>query len=62
MKNHPYRRSSATAALAAVAVTAVLVGSLVESFEPTQLLQISREAGSDQIASLRHRDESPGLV
>ena len=44
MKTNQYRSHSVAAALAATIVTTVLVGSLVESFEPAQLIQFDRDA------------------
>jgi len=50
MKTNPYRSHSVTAALAAAVVTTVLVSSLVESFEPAQLIRFERDAAGDLIA------------
>jgi hypothetical protein len=44
MKTNQYRSHSIAAALAATFVTTVLVSSLVESFEPAQLLRIEGPA------------------
>ncbi len=55
MKTNPYRSHSVAAALAATIVTTVLVGTLVESFEPAQLLQFERDATGDQIVALERR-------
>jgi hypothetical protein len=50
MKTNQYRSHSVAAALAATIVTTVLVGSLVESFEPAQLIQFDRDETGDLIA------------
>ena len=50
MKTNQYRSHSITAALAAAFVTTVLVSSLVESFEPAQLLRIEGKASETVIA------------
>jgi hypothetical protein len=50
MKTNPYRSHSVTASLAAAIVTTALVASLVEAFEPAQLIQIDRAANGDLIA------------
>jgi len=50
MKSNQYRSHSVAAALAATIVTTVLVGSLVESFEPAQLIQFDRDETGDLIA------------
>ncbi len=50
MKTNQYRSHSIAAALAATFVTTVLVSSLVESFEPGQLLQIEGDAAETVIA------------
>ncbi len=55
MKTNQYRSHSIAAALAATFVTTVLVSSLVESFEPAQLLQIEGEAAPRS----RHRPGPP---
>ncbi len=53
MKTNQYRRHTIAAALAATFVTTVLVSSLVESFEPSQLLRIEGE--SDTVIALDRR-------
>ena len=55
MKTNQYRSHSIAAALAATFVTTVLVSSLVESFEPTQLLQIEGEAAPEAVIALERR-------
>ena len=50
MKTNQYRSHSIAAALAATFVTTVLVSSLVESFEPAQLLRIEGQASETVIA------------
>ncbi len=55
MKTNPYRSHSTAAALAATIVTTVLVGSLVESFEPARLLQFERNSSADQVIALERR-------
>lgn len=58
MKTNQYRSHSVAAALAATIVTTVLVGTLVESFEPAQLIQFDRDATGDQIVALERRSPS----
>jgi hypothetical protein len=58
MKTNPYRSHSVAAALAATIVTTVLVGSLVESFEPAQLIQFDRDPAGDLIVALERRTPS----
>jgi hypothetical protein len=58
MKSNQYRSHSVAAALAATIVTTALVGTLVESFEPAQLLQFDRDAAGDQIVALERRAPS----
>ncbi len=55
MKTNQYRSHSIAAALAATLVTTVLVSSLVESFEPAQLLRIEGEGASDTVIALDRR-------
>jgi hypothetical protein len=50
MKTNQYRSHSIAAALAATFVTTVLVSSLVESFEPAQLLRLEGKASETVIA------------
>ena len=50
MKTNQYRSHSIAAALAATFVTTVLVSSLVESFEPAQLLRIDGQPSETVIA------------
>ena len=50
MKTNQYRSHSIAAALAATFVTTVLVSSLVESFEPAQLLRLEGQASETVIA------------
>jgi hypothetical protein len=59
MKTNQYRSHSIAAALAATFVTTVLVSSLVESFEPAQLLGIGGKAGETVIALDRRPATSP---
>ena len=57
MKTNPYRSHSVAAAVAAAVVTTVLCASLVASFEPEQLYQLSNAANADQtIAQARRGD------
>ena len=58
MKTNPYRSHSIAAALAATFVTTVLLGSLVESFEPAQLIQLAGKANGDLIVALERRSPS----
>ena len=50
MKTNQYRRHSVAAAVAATIISAVLVSSLVESFEPAQLLRLEGKASETVIA------------
>lgn len=45
-------------AIAAAAITTVLVSSLVESFDPMQLLRLQEDTGSTQIAAVDSRKEA----
>jgi len=58
MKTNQYRSHSVAAALAATIVTTALVGTLVESFEPAQLIQFDRKAAGDQTIALVRRAPS----
>jgi hypothetical protein len=58
MKSNQSRSHSVAAALAATSDTTALVGTLVESFEPAQLLQFDRDAAGDQIVALERRAPS----
>ena len=58
MKTNPYRSHSVAAAVAATLVTTVLVASLVESFNPSQLIQLNRDANGDLIVALERRSPS----
>jgi hypothetical protein len=55
MKSNQYRSHSVGAALAATIVTAVLVATLVESFEPAQLLRFADGAADAPIVALDRR-------
>ena len=55
MKTNPYRSHSVIASFAAAIVTTVLVSTLVEAFEPAQLLQFNRNANGDLIVALGRR-------
>src|SRR4030095_14584565 len=59
MKTNQYRSHSIAAALAATFVTTVLVSSLVESFEPAQLLRIEGQA-SETVIALERRPAAAG--
>jgi hypothetical protein len=59
MKTNPYRSRPIAAALAATFVTTVLVSSLVESFEPAQLLRIESKARETAIALDRRPATDP---
>jgi hypothetical protein len=59
MKTNQYRSHSIAAALAATFVTTVLVSSLVESFEPAQLLRIDGQASEAVIALDRRPATDP---
>ncbi|HEX9708115.1 MAG TPA: hypothetical protein VGA24_10805 [Steroidobacteraceae bacterium] len=58
--NNAYSTRSRTwvSALAAVAVTTALVSSLVESFDPEQLIRIEEKSAPAQIAVLDTRDKA----
>ncbi len=58
MKTNPYRSHSVVAAVAASLVTTVLMASLVESFEPSRLIQFNRDANGDLIVALERRSPS----
>jgi hypothetical protein len=60
MKTNQYRSHSIAAALAATFVTTVLVSSLVESFEPGQLLRTEGNDGESVIALERRPATLPG--
>jgi hypothetical protein len=55
MKTNPYRSHSVIASFAAAIVTTVLVGTLVESFQPARLLEINRKANGDLTVALERR-------
>jgi hypothetical protein len=59
MKNHLSRSRSIAAAVAATFVTTVLVASLVESFDPAQLDQLSARANDAASVALEWRAEAP---
>jgi hypothetical protein len=58
MKTNQYRSNAIAAAVAATLVTTVLVASLVESFEPSQLLRLDDQASGDQIVAEARRAET----
>lgn len=59
MKTNPYRSHSVAGAVVAALVTTVICASLVESFEPQQLFQLSEAANADQtIAQARRADDA----
>jgi len=55
MKTNQYRSHSIAAALAATFVTTVLVSSLVESFDPAQLLRIESASARETVIALDRR-------
>jgi hypothetical protein len=55
MKTNQYRSHSIAAALAATFVTTVLVSSLVDSFDPAQLLRIEEKAATENVIALERR-------
>lgn len=59
MKTKQYRNHPVAAALAATFITTVLVSSLVESFEPAQLLRIEGQASETVIALERRPATDP---
>lgn len=59
MKTNQYRNHPVAAALAATFITTVLVSSLVESFEPAQLLRIEGQASETVIALERRPATDP---
>ncbi len=60
MKTNPYRSHSVAAALAATIVTTVLMATLVESFEPAQLLRFNDTTASGPSVSTDRRAEAAG--
>jgi hypothetical protein len=58
MKTNPYRSHPIAAALAATFVTTVLVSTLVDSFEPGQLIELNRKAAGAPIVAVVRRPES----
>ena len=59
MKTNQYRNHPVAAALAATFITTVLVSSLVESFDPAQLLRIEGKASETVIALDRRPATDP---
>jgi hypothetical protein len=57
MKSNQYRTRPIAAALAATFVTTVLVSSLVESFEPSQLLRLDANTTSEQATATARRQD-----
>ena len=57
MKTNAYRSHSVAAALAATVVTTVLLATLVESFEPAQLLRFNEEAAAPSTVALDRRSD-----
>ncbi len=55
MKTNQYRSHSIAAALTATFVTTVLVSTLVQSFEPAQLLRIEGKAAPEAVIALVRR-------
>jgi 23S rRNA-/tRNA-specific pseudouridylate synthase len=55
MNTNQYRSHPVAAALVATIVTTVLVATLVESFEPAQLIRFDRDASGDLIVALERR-------
>lgn len=55
MKTNQYRSHSFAAALAATFVTTVLVSSLVDSFEPAQLLRLDGKSARETVIALERR-------
>jgi hypothetical protein len=58
MKTQQYRSHSVAAALAAAFVSTVIVASLVESFEPAQLLRYADTAAGNPIVALDRRADA----
>jgi hypothetical protein len=58
MKTNEYRSHSVAAALAATVVTTVLLATLVESFEPAQLLQFNEDAAGGNTVALDRRADA----
>lgn len=50
-KGYSSRSRAIVSGIAALAVTTALVSSLVESFDPAQLLRIEEKSASEQIAA-----------
>jgi hypothetical protein len=57
MKTNPYRSHSVAAAVAATVVTTLLLATLVESFEPAQLLQFNEGASDEGAVALDRRTD-----
>jgi hypothetical protein len=57
MKSNSYRSHSVAAALAATVVTTVLLATLVESFEPEQLLRFNEDAAASNTVALDRRTD-----
>jgi len=60
MKTNQYRRHSVAAAVAAAIVSTVIVASLVESFQPAQLLRYADGASGSPMVALDRRADADG--
>jgi len=55
MNANRYRSHPIAAAIAATFVTTMLVSTLVDSFEPAQLIQLDKRAAGDQVVAALRR-------
>ena len=60
MNSNPYRSHPVAAALAAAFVTAALMASVVESFEPAKLLRFYERDTHGDIVALERRTDGTG--
>jgi len=60
VKTNPYRSHPVAAALAAAFVTAALMASVVESFEPAKLLRFYERDTNGNIVALERRADETG--
>jgi hypothetical protein len=60
MKTNPYRSHSVAAALAATFVTTVLIGTVVESLNPSRLLRSDENAAGNPTVALDRKADSAG--
>jgi hypothetical protein len=60
VKTNPYRSHPVAGALAAAFVTAALMASVVESFEPAKLLRFYERDANGHIVALERRTDGTG--